>query len=68
METYRQNIADAQAQIEALKRELEALAEQGGAFRDRLAAINGEKNALEAGADRQEPAGRPGDERASAGP
>ena len=48
VETYRQNIADAQAQIEALKGELEALAEQGGAFRDRLAAINGEKNALEA--------------------
>ena len=48
METYRQNIADAQAQITALRAELDALAEQGTAFRDRLTAINGEKNALEA--------------------
>ena len=42
--------------------ELEALAEQGAALRERLAAISGGEERPGGGADRQEP-GRPGDER-----
>ena len=48
VETYRRNIAEAEAEIGRLKASLEALASQGGTFRQRLAAINDEKNALEA--------------------
>ena len=48
VETYRRNIAAAQAEIAGLRASLEALAGQGGAFRQRLAAITEEKNALEA--------------------
>ena len=48
VETYRRNIAEAEAEIGRLKVSLEALASQGGTFRQRLAAINDEKNALEA--------------------
>ncbi len=48
VETYRRNIAEAEAEIGRLKASLEALASQGGTFRQRLAAINDEKTALEA--------------------
>ena len=48
VETYRQNIAAAQGEIAGLRSALEELAGQGEAFRQRLAAITEEKNALEA--------------------
>ena len=48
VETYRRNIAEAEAEIGRLEASLEALASQGGTFRQRLVAINDEKNALEA--------------------
>ena len=67
VETYRQNIADAQAQIEALKRELEALAGAGRGLPAPPRRHQRGKERPGGGADRQEP-GRPGDERAPAGP
>ena len=48
VETYRQNIAAAEAEAADLRAALEELAGQGAALRKRLAAITEEKNALEA--------------------
>ena len=47
-ETYRRNIAAAEEEIAGLQTALEELAGRGAAFRQRLAAITEEKNALEA--------------------
>ena len=47
-ETYRRNIAAAEEEIAGLQTALEELADRGAAFRQRLAAITEEKNALEA--------------------
>ena len=47
-ETYRRNIAAAEEEIAGLQAALEELAGRGAAFRQRLAAITEEKNALEA--------------------
>ena len=57
-ETYRRNIAAAEEEIAGLQAALEELAGRGAAFRQRLAAITEEKNALEAERTAQNRAGQ----------
>ena len=75
-ETYRRNIAAAEEEIAGLQTALEELAGRGAAFRQRLAAITEEKNALEAertaknraGQEMNENAAEPGAGGGQAGP